>query len=120
MTRLKTKGLRTIIEEKRLSTDGVIDMYPKIMSCLRSHKFQIFTKPRGLFIPSWVIEYYSFYSALIPQGKKPLSKFKPIDYVVVGGKMVQCDFASINAVLECNTRLEDECQYKSGQRRWRT
>uniref|UniRef100_M1DZ31 Putative plant transposon protein domain-containing protein n=1 Tax=Solanum tuberosum TaxID=4113 RepID=M1DZ31_SOLTU len=112
MNRLKSERLRTIIEEKRLSTDRVNDRYPEILSCLKSHKFQIFTKPRVPYILSWVREFYNAYSALIPQGKKPTTKFKPVDYVVVRGKRVQCDFTAINAVLECTTRLEDDCQYK--------
>uniref|UniRef100_M1DFU4 Uncharacterized protein n=1 Tax=Solanum tuberosum TaxID=4113 RepID=M1DFU4_SOLTU len=77
INRLKTEGLRTILEEKRLSMDGVID---------------------------------SAYSALIPHGNKPAAKFKPVDYVVVKGKKVQCDPPAINVVLGCTVTLEDNNQ----------
>ncbi|WMV58515.1 hypothetical protein MTR67_051900 [Solanum verrucosum] len=112
INKLKTEGLRKIIEEKRLSTNGVIDRYLEIMSYLKSHKFHLFTNPCGPYIPSWVREFYSAYSTLIPQTKKPVDKFKIVDYVVVRGKGVLYDFTAINVVLECTTRFDYDCLYK--------
>ncbi|KAG5606335.1 hypothetical protein H5410_027827, partial [Solanum commersonii] len=91
------------------STDGVIDKYLDIMSCLKSHKFQLFTMPRGSYIPSWVREFYNTYSAMIPQRRKQATTFKLVDYVVVWGKRVQYNFSTINVVLECTTRLKNDC-----------
>uniref|UniRef100_M1DJ37 Putative plant transposon protein domain-containing protein n=1 Tax=Solanum tuberosum TaxID=4113 RepID=M1DJ37_SOLTU len=48
---------------------------------------------------------------LVPQWKKLVAKFEPIDYVVVRGKKVMCDSTNINAVLECNENIVDAYQY---------
>uniref|UniRef100_M1DRG0 Putative plant transposon protein domain-containing protein n=1 Tax=Solanum tuberosum TaxID=4113 RepID=M1DRG0_SOLTU len=112
MKRLKTEGLRTIIEGKRLPTDGVIDRSPEIMSCMKSHKLQLFTKPHDPYVPNWVQEFYTTYGALVPQWKKSAAKFKTVDYVVVRGRKLKCDSDAIHVVLECSTRIKDDCEYK--------
>ncbi|KAG5572454.1 hypothetical protein H5410_062220 [Solanum commersonii] len=50
-------------------------------------------------------------NALIQQVKKPTTKFKPVDYVVVRGQKVKCDSDAINALLGVSTRMDDDCRY---------
>lgn len=61
LNRLKGQGLRNILEEKGLSTDGVVDQYPEVCNTIKFHKFEIFMNPRGSYIPTWVQEIYAEY-----------------------------------------------------------
>uniref|UniRef100_M1DLC0 Putative plant transposon protein domain-containing protein n=1 Tax=Solanum tuberosum TaxID=4113 RepID=M1DLC0_SOLTU len=80
MNQVKAEMLRTILEKKCLSIDGVR-------------------------------EFYSAYSALIPQQMQLAAAFKEVDFVVVRGSRVKCDSEEINAVLGMSTNIGDHCQY---------
>ena len=81
------------------------------MSLLRSHKFHIFTRPRGRYVLNWVQEFYTTYGALVLQGKKHATKFKAVDYVIVSYKKVKCDSDVINIILCMSMRIENEYQH---------
>uniref|UniRef100_M1DJF8 Gag-pol polyprotein n=1 Tax=Solanum tuberosum TaxID=4113 RepID=M1DJF8_SOLTU len=109
MNMLKDVGLKTILEEKWLSTNVVADMYPTVWDMIHFHKFERFIQPCGPYVPSWVRVLYDGYGKLIFKGKKKASSFAPVDYVSVQGKKVKCSNMEINERIEAEyTRDEVE------------
>lgn len=62
-------GLRTILEERRLSTNGVIDWYLEVWVTLKFHNFQHFNHNSGLV---HLREFYEAYAKAIPKSKSTL------------------------------------------------
>lgn len=78
------------MEEKIFSIDGVVDRHLAVQDTLQFHKFEVFTRPCGPYITTWVREFYATYSDLVPQMKKKYSAFRPIQFVMVRGRKVRC------------------------------
>uniref|UniRef100_M1D9D7 Integrase core domain containing protein n=1 Tax=Solanum tuberosum TaxID=4113 RepID=M1D9D7_SOLTU len=53
---LKAKGLRTILEEKRLSTNGVVDMYSLVWDTFRFHRATGFEHDYQIFITTQTLD----------------------------------------------------------------
>uniref|UniRef100_M1DV58 Putative plant transposon protein domain-containing protein n=1 Tax=Solanum tuberosum TaxID=4113 RepID=M1DV58_SOLTU len=74
------------------------------------HIFDIFTRPCGPYIPTWVLEFYATYGDLVPQGKKKASAFRLVESLMVRGKQVRCSSNEINTMFERATYTEHEYQ----------
>uniref|UniRef100_M1DHG5 Putative plant transposon protein domain-containing protein n=1 Tax=Solanum tuberosum TaxID=4113 RepID=M1DHG5_SOLTU len=99
LNRLKGDVLRTILEEKLLSMEGLEGNHVEVLDILKYHELEQFTRPHGPYIPSWVWEFYLAYGELVPKYKKKASEFRPVKLVMVRDKEVECHNENIDDVL---------------------
>uniref|UniRef100_M1E002 Putative plant transposon protein domain-containing protein n=1 Tax=Solanum tuberosum TaxID=4113 RepID=M1E002_SOLTU len=105
---LKAERLRTFLVEKRLYMDGVVDKYPLVWDTLRYCRFDIFTSPYGPYIPTWVREFNTAYGDLVSKRKKKANAFRPVESVVVQGKIVGCSSNHTNVAFDRTVGFEHE------------
>lgn len=100
--------MRTILEEKRLSTNGVVDSYPFVWYTLRFNNFDVFTRPRSSYIPTWIKEFYTTYGDLVPRAKKKANTLRSVACVIVQGRNMRCSSDDMNAALDRATRFDHD------------
>lgn len=105
LNRLNVAWLRTILEEKRLFTKGLVDRYPQVWNTIKFHKFDIFTLTSRLLHTSWVRKLYNEYGKLVTKGKKKDNSFALLDFIMVQGRRVKCNTTNINEVPGCTMNV---------------
>ena len=51
-------------------------------------------------MPTWVMEFYKDYGALVPKNQRQTSEFKTVRYIIVRGEDMDCYSEHINVVME--------------------
>lgn len=114
MNRLKAAGLCAIHEEKRLSTDRVMEGYPDIWRTIQFHGFERFTQAHISYVPTCVQEFYEAYAYLITKNKKGVTPGL-ISLVDVHEMKTMCSALDINEAICCDYTTRDSFQDKLPQ-----
>lgn len=103
MNQLKATGFRTILEEKRLSTDCVVDRYPDIWRTVHYHDFNYLQSLDAHMSHLGLENLIKAMQSYFLREKKGWY-IDPFDVVEVWGREVKCSETDINDELNCTKR----------------